>query len=325
MQVVQIKTPARIHMSLLDMSDSGYRMNGGIGFFISGLSLSTEIKFSNRIQFIDNRESKTPLIFPQKTFLSWLDNYLINNNILQKFSVTLSGNTPSHYGFGVSTSVRMACIEGISKLLETNISHNAMIKQSRRGGTSGIGVNGYFTGGCIFDLGRESAKNHTPSRCGESTQHLPLLLQQLPMPDWQIGVLIPNNIQPITHQKEVDFFNHTCPIDQQSVYEASYHALFGILASVKTKNFSSFCRAVNALQTQTWKQAERSLYTEVPVFEKILLDAGAKAIGMSSLGPSLYFFADNIKVVLNKAKNLTLDAEIFQVNINNIGREITND
>lgn len=325
MQIAQIKTPARIHMSLLDMSDSGYRVNGGIGFFISGLSLSTEIKFSNRIRFIDNRESKVPLNFPQKTFLSWLENYLINNNILQKFSVTLFGNTPSHYGFGVSTSVRMACIEGISKLLEKKLSHNTIIKQSHRGGTSGIGVHGYFTGGCIFDLGRESTKNYTPSRCSESTQHLPLLLQQLPMPDWQIGILIPNNIKPITHQKEVDFFNQTCPIDQQSVYEASYHALFGVLTSVKTKNFSSFCRAINALQTQTWKQAERSLYPEASVFEKMLLDAGAKAIGMSSLGPSLYFFADNIKAVLDKAENLTLDAEIFQVNINNIGREIAND
>jgi beta-ribofuranosylaminobenzene 5'-phosphate synthase len=325
MQVAQIKTPARIHMSLLDMSDSGYRINGGIGFFISGLSLSVEIKFSKSIELIDNRILKVPLNFPKAVLLSWLEGHLIENNIKDKFSITLFGNTPSHYGFGVSTSVRMACVEGIYQLLDKKVPHNIMIKQSHRGGTSGIGVHGYFTGGCIFDLGRESTKNHTPSRCGESAEHLPLLLQQLPMPDWQIGVLIPNNIKPINHQREVNFFNQTCPIDQQSVYETSYHALFGVLASVKTKNFSSFCRAVNVLQTQTWKQEERSLYPKISVFEKILLDAGAKAIGMSSLGPSLYFFADNIKAVLDKAKNLTLDAEILHVNINNIGREITND
>lgn len=321
MKKILINPPIRIHISLLDLSDNGYRTNGGIGFFVSGLTLSVEIELSNSLEFIDNRQLKIPLNFPKTSFLDWLNNHFQENSISHKFKITLSGNTPSHYGFGVSTSVRMSCVEGIYQLLSKKVSNQKIIKQSHRGGTSGIGVHGYFTGGFIFDLGRK-INNHQPlpSRSYEFKQHHPLLLKQLPVPNWGVGLLIPNNINPMTNKEEVDFFHKTCPISKDTVYETTYHALFGVLASIESNDFNLFCNAINTLQKQTWKDSERSLYTETSVFEKVLLGAGANAVGMSSLGPSLYFFAENIEAVIENMKQSNLCADVLQVNINNIGR-----
>jgi beta-ribofuranosylaminobenzene 5'-phosphate synthase len=325
MSKIEISVPARIHVSLLDMSDKGYRSNGGIGFFLDRLSTKVKVEVANNNDFIDNREIPTIKSFPTKTFLVWLNNYLKENDIAQKFKITITGNVPSHFGFGLSTSVRMACVEGVYVLIDKNKNRKTLIKQSHRGGTSGIGVHGYFTGGLVLDLGKNQNTKHIPSRLGESSQHLPLLLAQVPMPKWKIGVLIPYKIPSKTSIQEKEFFDKTCPIDILSVYKTTYDALFGVFASAKSKNFNQFCKAINNLQDTEWKKAEWLLYPELVKIKKRLCDFGVQAIGMSSLGPSLYFFSDNIDQIFTLIQESFLgEAEVLLTESNNIGRVIHN-
>ncbi len=327
MNSISIKIFPRIHINLLDMSSNGYRMNGGIGFFINKPYLIVNIEPNLTIQIEDQRSLVQHQGFPQHALKKWLEQHILEHHLKHNFKVSIHGEAPSHTGFGVSTAIRMACIEGICLLQKKQVSENQVIHQSCRGGTSGIGVHGYFTGGLVFDLGHEQNKKELlPSRNREHNSHLPLLLKSVPMPNWEVGVLIPHYIPTKTNAEEKAFFKKTCPIHKEQVYESVYHSLFGILASVETKDKSNFCKAIKAIQIQAWKQAERNLYPELTLIEKKLYEFGADAVGMSSLGPMLYFFSSNITDVVDKVGHSELkeNCSVFKTDVRNQGREIIN-
>ncbi len=325
MNNISIKIFPRIHINLLDMSSNGYRMNGGIGFFINKPYLIVNIEPNLTLQIEDQRSLVQHQELPQDTLKKWLKQHILEHHLKHSFKVSIHGEAPSHTGFGVSTAIRMACVEGIYLLHKQQVSENQVIHQSCRGGTSGIGVHGYFTGGLVFDLGHEQNKEEfLPSRSREHSFHLPLLLKSVPMPNWEVGILIPHHIPTKTNAEEKSFFKKTCPIIKEQVYESVYHSLFGIFASVETKNKSNFCKAINTIQTQTWKQAERNLYPELTHIEEKLYEFGADAVGMSSLGPMLYFFSSNIMDVVNSVENSELreSCSVFKTDVRNQGREI---
>jgi len=56
--------------------------------------------------------------------------------------------------------------------------------------------------------------------------------------------------------------------------------------------------------------------------ESILYECGAKVVGMSSLGASLYFVADNVNEVIANAKKKLVKSKFFVANVNNTGRTI---
>jgi len=328
MNSISIKVFPRIHISLLDMSSNGYRMNGGIGFFIKNPHLIVNIEYSPTLQIKDQRSLVYQQDFPQHTLKKWLEQHILEHHLKHSFKISIHGKASSHTGFGVSTSIRMACVEGIYLLQKKQVSENQVVQQSCRGGTSGIGVHGYFTGGLIFDLGHKQNKEELlPSRNREHNSHLPLLLKSVSMPKWEVGILIPHHIPTKTNQEEKIFFKKTCPILKEQVYESVYHSLFGILASVETQDKSNFCKAIKAIQTQAWKQAERKLYPELTLIEEKLYEFGADAVGMSSLGPMLYFFGSNIESIVDKVKRSELNesCSAFKTDVRNQGREIIHD
>jgi len=258
----------------------------------------------------------------------WLKQHILKHNLNSGVKITIEGETPSHTGFGVSTAIRMACVEGIYLLQKQKIIEKHVIQQSCRGGTSGIGVHGYFTGGLVFDLGHRRKKEVLlPSRNKEDSSHLPLLLKSIPMPAWEIGILIPNDIPTKTNAEEKAFFSKTCPIRKEKVYETTYHALFGILASVETEDKELFCNSIKAIQQQSWKQSERNLYPELSGIEEKLYVFGANAVGMSSLGPMLYFMSEKIDDVIENIENSELleHCTVFKTDVRNEGREIIHD
>ena len=184
MNSIAIKVFPRIHISLLDMSSDGYRMNGGVGFFINKPHLIVYIEPNSTLQIEDQRALIKHQDFPQHTLQNWLEQHILDNKLKSSFKILIQGEAPSHTGFGVSTAIRMACVEGIHFLQKQQVPDKHIIQQSCRGGTSGIGVHGYFSGGLVFDLGHERKKEELlPSRNQEHNSHLPLLLKSIPMPN----------------------------------------------------------------------------------------------------------------------------------------------
>lgn len=302
-----------------------YRMNGGMGFAVKDpncqLVFSASSKFKvedQRLKAIDTSEMQRLIVI--------LDAEKLRYRFDIAFEVSIEGNILTHFGFGSGTAITLACLEALHLINNHPITQELLIQASGRGGTSGVGIHTYFNGGCVFDLGKAADNSaHLPSNQARLL-HTPLLLDQLIMPDWDIGICIPKNISNKTQAEEQEFFENACPVSADSVYEATYHTLFGLFAAIKKNNKPVFCRALKAVQECTWKKLERNEYGQALAdIERGLYTCGAEAVGMSSLGPSLFFLADNANEVITKMRALSFDCELFVTQPENNGRILKHD
>lgn len=318
-----IKINARIHITLIGMNECGYRINGGCGFAVTEPSLKLSFTSSKSFAISDNR--KVSLSVDEINRLHHIiaiekDLHNFKNNI----NIGIQGDMLSHYGFGSGTAIRLACLEALFIANQTISKQEQLILASGRGGTSGIGINSYFKGGFIVDLGKKDNKTkHAPSHKSEDRAYLPLLMQQIEMPEWDVGICIPSSIPNKTESEETAFFDKTCPIQSKDVYETLYHSIFGIYSAVREHDKFIFCQAIKEIQQCTWKLAERSEYgSRLTNLEKLLYSCGAQAVGMSSLGPSLFFLADNIASVIEKMRGTKTDCQFILSKASNDGRQI---
>src|SRR5690606_11611590 len=110
-------------------------------------------------------------------------------------TVTIFGEMPTHRGFGSGTALRLACIEGLFAINDRALTADEAIVLSKRGGTSGIGISTYFSGGLVVDLGVgwDDTANFVPSAVA-SVKRVPLVLGRVEMPDWTVGICVPRDV-----------------------------------------------------------------------------------------------------------------------------------
>jgi beta-ribofuranosylaminobenzene 5'-phosphate synthase len=218
--------------------------------------------------------------------------------------IQISGQMPSHYGFGSATAIRLATLEAIAAVAGKSVDRADIVRASARGGTSGIGVTTYFDGGLVFDVGvKASQLASLPSSSVEGARASPLIITRFDMSKWKIGICIPLDIKPQTEKQEIAFFKRSCPIPAAATNEILYHVVYGAIASAREHDFDGFCAAINAIQRCNWKGLERKLYGEqLYSLEKTIYALGARAVGMSSLGPGLFFLAENIGTIISRLK-----------------------
>lgn len=313
---------SRLHLTLLAMHNGEYRINGGLGFAIT--DPKCELVFSDAADFAVNDQRANPLADKElERLLTLLRTEQKKHGFAVAVNTTINGNMRPHSGFGSGSAIILASLEALHRLNGSMPAPNELVAASGRGGTSGVGIHSYFSGGCVFDLGRPTENTiHTPSH--QATSSRPLLLDQLPMPDWEIGICIPLSIEHKSQAEERAFFKRICPLPAEAVYKTLYHSLFGLYAAIREADRATFCRALRTVQACAWKKSERLEYGDVLLeIEQALYANGAEAVGMSSLGPSLFFLADNVAEIVNQMRITRPDCEWLLTRPANYGREIT--
>jgi len=320
-----IKSFPRIHITLIGMNDNGYRINGGIGFSINSPTMNLNFALSEEIVINDKREKK----FTEKE----LDRLQVtlknikehNNKFSTGMSCTIESEILPHFGLGSNTSIYLSCIEALFLLNNVTYSREEIIALSTRGGTSGIGMNTYFDGGFIFDVGIKN-ENDTlePSSIADRKGKKPLVIYRGKLPDWEVGICIPRNLREKSEQEEIDFFNKYCPIEKTYIVDILYESIYGVTSAIIEHDYNIFCKSINNIQQTQWKYLERSLYgTDIIELEQKIKQLGADCIGMSSLGPSLFFLGKNIDKIIANLRKETIEIECYSSKFNNQGRLIT--
>lgn len=315
-----IKIPARIHVTLIAMHDCRIRKNGGIGFSVK-----------NEMNFIKAKISKEVVITPADLLASnkkikFIENKLraVREDLSLKFGVEidLSNINDFHIGLGTGTSVTLACIESLLLLNGVEYTKELLVKLSGRGGTSGVGVNTYFGGGVSLDIGvKADGKKHQPSSSQLSEVVVPTLVYSGRMPEWEFCVVYPRSGTKIEGENENKFFNRVCPIDDSEAYKACYYSLFGVLGSIIDSNYDAFAQAINNIQGTKWKASEIDAHEGTREKMNYLLSLGADCVGLSSIGPSLYFFGKDLKFIEEKFTKL-YEWDSFFTKPDNSGRVI---
>lgn len=305
---VEIKAFGRIHLGLISLHHSGFRQNGGVGFMVEGLNISVSGSKSQTIDILDKRSKPLgaeELSDLRKTLLD-VQRYL---RIESGISIEIDGNILTHAGAGSGTAIRLASVEAYLILARREYDKRLAQQLSKRGGTSGVGIHGYFEGGFLLDLGvRARGQSFKPSSSSISPE-LPLLCKNSVMPNWEFLVALPQNLSCLTREQEQIFFSENLPFGESDTLETAHIALMGLQAAVMEKDFEIFCSALGMLQKSRWKATERAIHgTVLEELDLSLRNLGADAVAMSSLGPLLVVFGQSnvLNAITEQAKSLKI-------------------
>lgn len=294
--MIEIRVPARVHAGLIELSAGGYRTNGGIGWALESPELIVTASPADAISIEDGRDSS--LGGDELALLtSELSNVAAREN-LGGARIRIEGDLIAHRGLGGGTALRLAAIECLMTLAGRELAPAHLVRVSGRGGTSGVGIHTYFDGGLSFDLGHPGSVMPRPSR-DRTKEGPPLPLLQLNMPDWPLGILSPSWLPIISTEEERQLFRDTRSIGQAAARDTLYHMIFGLIAAVSEVDVETFAAATDALQSVSWKQREWAVHGhQLRDAATDLRKAGARGVGLSSIGPTLFFLAQDLDISL---------------------------
>jgi beta-ribofuranosylaminobenzene 5'-phosphate synthase len=286
--ICEIKAFGRLHAGLIDLSGDGYRVNGGIGWAINGDYILIRAARARMVEVVDHRDE--PLEPAELADVAAMLQRFIEARLMTGgVRIDLSGDLPSHRGFGVGTALRLAALEATAAIYEDQLAKTDLIAFSGRGGTSGVGIRTYFEGGLVVDIGHRRSAAPAPSR-DRATAGTPLPLLRVDMPQWTFGICTAASLQPVPISVERAVFQKSLPLPRHDVEAALYDVVFGMVAAVMEDDQTVFADAVDALQSRGWKRAEWAIHGVglISLSEKIRAKGGL-GIGLSSMGPTLYF------------------------------------
>lgn len=283
-------------MNLLALNAEGYRSNGSIGFAINDFDT-----------VITCEPWPENLVMPSVSFCKMEEAAqltLFLNDVSEAIrgaisvKVCIEERPGRHAGFGSGTSLRLMLVDALLQVNGLELSRSERVRLSRRGGTSGVGINTYFYGGFVAESGvANNGLRPTPSADKERESFkLPTVIVQQKMPAWFVGIFLADSLACVSGAQESKFFSDNTPISQSSVESSVYHAIMGATAAVIDADYQMFAKSVKNIQKLKWKSAEWDIQgASVHEAARILYRAGATSVGLSSFGPALYYTGKPIK------------------------------
>ncbi|HSQ94379.1 MAG TPA: beta-ribofuranosylaminobenzene 5'-phosphate synthase, partial [Methanoregula sp.] len=298
---VIVRTPSRVHVTLIDMHGGSGRVDGGIGITLDepGILLEAELSPSLSVSGGD------PAL--QERIRS------IAVDVLQKIgaggSVAITVRTwyPSHVGLGSGSQLALAVARAISELHGRHLPVRELARLVGRGGTSGIGTAAFEYGGFIVDGGHRfgaggEKTDFRPSAASRGVSPPPVIARHDFPSDWRILLAIPTVPAGASGTIETDIFRNHCPIPLEEVRALSHEVLMRMLPGIASRDLELFGSSVNAVQKLGFKKVELSLQPPlVSGLLDVLREAGAAGAGLSSFGPAVYAVGDTGMTAIEQA------------------------
>ena len=318
---VRITTPSRLHFSLIDLNGQIGRIDGGFGLAINEPNFQIVAERSSEIQV----ESAA---YAERAY-----DILTRLQKIYQFpgiKLKLVSEIPTHSGFGSGTQLSLGIAESVNILYNLKLNVLELANAVGRGGTSGIGVAAYDTGGFIVDGGHrfpEQKSSFLPSAATENIPPPPILFRHT-FPEWQLLIVLPNCSR-IYGEEELDLFRTLCPQPSSVAPRLSHILLLKILPAILENDMRSFGKALNEIQTFGWKKVEIDAQgVELQQTLEFLQTNGAFGAGVSSWGPAICAVSEDIVGLKQKTEEFLRDlpsgGTCFVTSANNIGAEIKN-
>lgn len=324
-----IKTPSRLHMTLIDLNGSYGRADGGIGLTIEkpnfvlesettekGITVETSLDNFNK-SIIKEHSQKI-----ERSAQKLIDYFDIQNG----YHFNIKETMHSHSGLGSGTQVSLATAKLICETEGININISDLGLIVGRGITSGIGTFAFDKGGFIVDGGYNLAyKGAVVPSEGDPTLK-PKLIGRYEFPEeWNIVIAIPEADTSVTGKKEIDIFNEYCPVPKRDVEQLSHLILMNLIPFILEKNIVCVGKVIDKIQNLGFKKAEVSLQQKsVRDLMTLFRESGGHGAGMSSFGPAVYTITDKDPKDLMKVANDFVGEEgyCFATKAKNSGYEI---
>lgn len=291
--MLEIITPSRLHLTLIDMNASIGRVDGSIGLTLDNPVIKIKARKSDIIEITGCSEHIERIRNSAKALLP--DG--------EGIQISIEEDYPSHIGLGSGTQAALAAGMAVGELYDLGLSVHEIAVKVGRGGTSGIGVAAFENGGFILDGGHKfSQKRAFLPSAASKLPPAPVLLRK-EFPDWDIVVIVPEQ-KGASQQNEVDIFQKECPVPLKEVEALSHVILMQLLPALFENDIVTFGKSIYAIQELGFKKREVELQPASLDLMQALRDGGANGAGMSSFGPTVYAFGEDTENLKKIASEL---------------------
>jgi beta-ribofuranosylaminobenzene 5'-phosphate synthase len=305
-RLVIVRTPSRIHITLIDLNASLGRIDGGIGLALEEPFIEVSAKRSDELLVSGQFKKRA-----HDAALRMFSALGIESGVELKVKNAYS----PHIGLGSGTQVMLSVGYAISKLYKIDVAPREIARIMGRSGTSGIGTAVFEFGGFVLDGGHstEEKSNFLPSSASRAAPSP--VLARYNFPDWKIALVTPKGAE-IHGEKEVDIFQRYCPLPIGEVRKLSHLILMKTLPALVEEDIAAFGGSINDIQGIGFKRIEVELQnTKV----KDLLrrcQKHAYGSGLSSFGPTIYCIVEDEDGLRNEVGE---EADIIFTKANNVG------
>lgn len=314
---VYIKTPARLHLGLIDLNGDLGRVFGGLGLGIDQPNIILEAEQSN--QLVARGENAELVKTLAKRFLE-------TYNVQKNASIKVKQTIPDHVGLGSGTQLALAVATALKKLFNVKASTQELAIAMERARRTGVGTTIFEHGGFVVDGGKATQN-------GNSQYKFPPVIFHQPFPeDWQFVVAVPNTNKGLSSDEEKSAFSKLPPMSAETVGRICRLVIMKLLPGLIEHNIKSFGEALTQIQNavgDTFSSVQAGRYSSPIAAEGVefLRKLGAYGTGQSSWGPAFYglFQSEEAKEVQRKFRsflNASVGGHVFIAKANNKGAYI---
>ncbi len=301
MKRIVIKTPSRLHFGLIDMNGEIGRIDGGIGLALESPHTLIEAVKADKIQV------KCPNEPALKERIQIAAKNVCDKYGIQGVAINILEHPLPHVGLGSATQALVGMAAAICKVYDIDESVRELAKLVGRGGTSGIGIGGIQHGGFILDAGHRFRRNYGVSKTeyAPSTSSVgmdpPTILLHQDFPDWDVLITIPLG-EGASGFREAVLFKVVCPVPLSEVRHICHIIIMQILPAIMEKDIRAFGDGMEEFQRLGFKVFEFRAQTKlIHDCMRFLKENGGIGIGMSSWGPVIFSFGEDLSELKEKA------------------------
>lgn len=295
---IKITSYTRLHFGLISMNEHSHRIDGGFGLYVNLPSAEIFIENDKKICVKGYNDKYYEKILKEN------EKYLE----LSKVKVVINNIVDPHVGLGLKTQISMALLQGLKLFAGNEINLTDMLPIIKRGGTSGIGIHSFLNGGFTVDGGHlwGIEKNKLCPSADVISYKLSPLIVHKNFPNWGICIIIPNTKKHVYGKQETKLFSEFTPILQSEIDSLCKWILMGVIPAIQNNDLESFGYSLNNCMHLGFKKKEIEFWQEnVKYYINILKEANFKGVGMTSFGPTVFGFTQDIQTAY-KYKSILL-------------------
>ncbi len=324
MDRIKISTPARLHFGLIDMNGERGRIDGGVGLALESPHTIIEARKASEMEVRCPSEAEFESRVVE-ALTAVRDRYRLDNVALKIVERPLP-----HVGLGSATQSLVGAAHAFCRLYGLEKPSSELARLMGRGGTSGIGTAAIEMGGFLLDgghhfrRGESSKQEYTPS--GSTTGIAPPpVLTRYDFPDWDVLVAVPLG-EGASGLREVTLFKVVCPIALEQVQAMCHILLMQMMPAVVERDLAAFGDAMEAFQNLGFKVFEFRAQTRLLMdCLQFIRDNGGIGAGMSSWGPSLFAFGEDLSELYKRLEAWLAangGGELVLTKANNVGMRV---
>ena len=315
---VCVKTPARLHLGLIDLNGSLGRIFGGLGVGINRPNIILEARPSEKLS-VAGQETEAVRALANR--------FLQAYHIKASASLDLKQTIPAHVGLGSGTQLALAVATALAKLFNVQASTRELAVSMGRARRTGIGTAIFEKGGFVVDGGKTLKNDASPAETFP-----PVIFHQSFPEDWRYVVAIPNVSKGLTNDEETSAFGKLPCMSTEDVGKICRLTMMKLLPALAERDIGNFGEALTQIQNTVgdyFAQVQGGRYSSSAAAETIafMQKLGAHGTGQSSWGPTVYALTRKeeakpiqLKVQAFLAKGV--GGQVFTAKPNNTGASV---